>query len=142
MLRLITAFLLATATESALAEFSCEQISDGAVRASCIAERQQTSKSAQVSQYQKFIADAKSVMTVNFKDPGSAQWRNLFISEIKNGDLTTWFLCGEVNAKNSYGAYIGFKAFIADSKYGHMQGEVTFDLISGKACVNSIYKEK
>lgn len=38
------------------------------------------------------------------KDPGSAEFRN------QRG------LCGEVNSKNSFGGYVGFRRFIAASK--------------------------
>lgn len=141
MLKFILALLLVTATGSAIAEFSCEQIQDEAVRTSCIEDHSRNNKPSKDDQYQKFIAEGKAIMTVNFKDPGSAQWRHLFISEITNGDLTTWFLCGQVNAKNSYGAYIGFKMFIVDEKDGNLEGEVIFNLISSKACSNPVYKD-
>ncbi|MFF7859685.1 hypothetical protein [Pseudomonas monteilii] len=38
------------------------------------------------------------------KDPGSAEFRN------QHG------LCGEVNSKNSFGGYVGFRRFIAATK--------------------------
>jgi len=38
------------------------------------------------------------------KDPGSAQFRN--VRKTKPG-----FVCGEVNAKNGMGGYVGFKQF-------------------------------
>lgn len=38
------------------------------------------------------------------KDPGSAEFRN------QRG------LCGEVNSKNSFGGYVGFRRFIAATK--------------------------
>ena len=44
------------------------------------------------------------------KDPASAQWRN----EVLSADNKT--LCGEVNAKNSMGGYVGFKPYIANQK--------------------------
>jgi len=55
-----------------------------------------------------FIAKAKHNITREFKDPSSVQWRNLFIS----GDQMP-VLCGELNGKNSYGAFVGFKRFYA-----------------------------
>lgn len=39
------------------------------------------------------------------KDPGSAQFRKTYV----NGQ----YFCGEVNAKNSYGGYVGFRRFAA-----------------------------
>ena len=41
----------------------------------------------------------------SFLDPSSAQWRDLYLRGI--------VLCGEVNAKNAYGAYVGFRRFFA-----------------------------
>jgi hypothetical protein len=60
------------------------------------------------SQHAEFIAKAKSDITRNFKDPSSVQWRNLFVS----GDQMP-VLCGELNGKNSYGAFVGFRRFYA-----------------------------
>jgi len=40
----------------------------------------------------------------SLKDPGSAEFRNQY------------GICGEVNAKNSFGGYTGFKRFIAGSE--------------------------
>lgn len=58
------------------------------------------------------VKAAKANITRALKDPSSAQFRNLFIGTgaDKKGMLA---LCGEVNAKNSYGAYVGFKRFFA-----------------------------
>lgn len=58
--------------------------------------------------YKNFVAQAKQALTRDFKDPASAQYRNLFISGTHSP-----VLCGEVNAKNSYGAYIGYQRFYA-----------------------------
>lgn len=54
------------------------------------------------------IEATKTTLTENFKDPGSAQFRNLRVVKFQTGKL----VCGEVNAKNSYGAYVGFKPFV------------------------------
>lgn len=48
----------------------------------------------------------------DLKDPDSAKFRNIFISAKgwpKAGNRT---VCGEINSKNSYGAYVGFIPFI------------------------------
>lgn len=45
----------------------------------------------------------------HLKDPSGAQFRNQFIS-------TEGAPCGEVNAKNSFGGYTGFKRYLAASK--------------------------
>jgi hypothetical protein len=60
---------------------------------------------------QGVVQKGKELVARNFKDPASAQWRSLYLM---NG--TT--LCGEVNAKNSYGGYVGFRAFYVDTVTG------------------------
>lgn len=44
------------------------------------------------------------------KDGESAKFKNEFVSQIDGGNF---MLCGLVNSKNSFGAYTGFKRFIA-----------------------------
>ena len=55
------------------------------------------------------MAAVKSSVTANFKDPDSAKFRNVKV--LVDGDSRT--VCGEVNAKNSYGAYVGYTKFYA-----------------------------
>lgn len=52
------------------------------------------------------VNKAKAAVGSSLKDPMSVQWRDLSI----NGD----YLCGELNAKNSYGGYGGFTKFYID----------------------------
>ncbi|WP_143707469.1 hypothetical protein [Uliginosibacterium sp. TH139] len=59
---------------------------------------------------EEFVSFAQKMLTRSFKDPASAVYRGMFVSKTAGGLL---FLCGEVNAKNSYGAYVGFKRFYA-----------------------------
>jgi hypothetical protein len=54
------------------------------------------------------IALAKTGMMDKLKDPDSAKFKNLSISK-----KYPWIICGEVNAKNSYGGYVGYERFIA-----------------------------
>lgn len=48
--------------------------------------------------------EAKGFVTKAFHDPDSAKFRNMWR---KN----QWAWCGEVNAKNLYGAYVGYRKF-------------------------------
>ena len=58
------------------------------------------------------VAMAKKVVVENFLDPDGAKFRGLTGFGAKNGkNAALVALCGEVNGKNSYGAYIGFKRF-------------------------------
>ena len=65
-----------------------------------------------------FFNKFKSLMSLNFvykinpsdlKDPVSAQLTELLY--VKDSSSKSEFLCGMVNAKNSYGGYIGAKPF-------------------------------
>jgi len=59
---------------------------------------------------------AKESLTRSLKDPGSAQFRNVRLVDFDEGKV----ICGEINAKNSYGGYVGFKRFVA----GPFQGDI------------------
>lgn len=50
------------------------------------------------------LKESRSLVTASLKDPLSAQFRNEKVGKA---------VCGELNAKNSYGAYNGFKRYIA-----------------------------
>lgn len=52
----------------------------------------------------ELIDAAKDRVTRDLKDPDSAKFRG--VKAFPNG-----VVCGEVNAKNSFGAYTGFRAF-------------------------------
>lgn len=63
------------------------------------------------SEDQKFAKNAMNIISASLKDPESVRWQNVFLADSR---LQT--LCGEVNAKNSYGGYTGFKRFYYSSK--------------------------
>ena len=54
--------------------------------------------------------EAEANLTADIKDPDSAKFRNEYVSQLSGGNL---MLCGEVNSKNGFGAYTGFKRFVA-----------------------------
>ncbi|MBC3920014.1 hypothetical protein H8L32_21275 [Undibacterium sp. CY18W] len=65
---------------------------------------------------------AREFVASKLKDPQSTQFRN----EV----LKIGILCGELNSKNSYGAYVGFKRFIASGKqFAFVDG---MGLVAGK----------
>lgn len=64
------------------------------------------------------IDELKNELTNNFKDPTSAIYRSTSLR--KNISEERYALCGEVNAKNSYGGYIGFQRFVS-KKYPNGQ---------------------
>lgn len=58
------------------------------------------------SKEQSKADELKLAVASTMKDPESVQYRNLKMGNVLNGTL-----CGEVNAKNSFGAYAGFEKF-------------------------------
>lgn len=58
----------------------------------------------------------KAAVTYDLKDPASAQFRPMVAGVIEGGTSIT--VCGEVNARNSFGGYVGFKSYFvqADSR--------------------------
>jgi hypothetical protein len=62
----------------------------------------------------QIIREAETAVANQLKDPYSAKFRGSFIVggyPIHSAPPT---VCGEVNAKNSFGAYIGYKRFYTD----------------------------
>lgn len=60
------------------------------------------------------------------KDPSSIQLRSVKYTKFQGKDGTpTTIWCGEVNAKNSYGGYVGFSPFFAHDFGGNQ--DVTLD---------------
>lgn len=60
------------------------------------------------------IEAAKQSIVASMKDPESAQFRNLVVIE-KQGKRV---VCGEVNAKNAFGGYVGFRQFYSVPEVG------------------------
>lgn len=54
-----------------------------------------------------FVRKSKEALTKNYKDPASAEFTDLVVSEGSDKRV----LCGSVNGKNSYGGYVGRKMF-------------------------------
>lgn len=59
---------------------------------------------AQKAEDEATLTAAKLEIERRVKDPGSIQYRNL---KVVGSDV-----CGEVNAKNGFGAYVGYRRFI------------------------------
>lgn len=63
------------------------------------------------------IASAKKAVARSLKDPGSAQFRNVRVVPYGEGSV----ICGEVNGKNSYGGYVGFKSFVSGINFAEIE---------------------
>lgn len=59
---------------------------------------------------EEIITSARESVTYDLKDSGSAVYRNEKIIRNEIGI----YVCGEVNAKNSYGGYVGFMPYLSD----------------------------
>lgn len=66
----------------------------------------------QTTDMESRLALVKQSVTYDMKDPSSADYRNIKV--FNNTEVRKALVCGEVNSKNSFGAYVGFKRFIAD----------------------------
>lgn len=68
-------------------------------------EAQQKAKDAEIAKTEKI----QSRIRDRFNDPASTQFRNTKLLSSSN------VFCGEVNSKNAYGGYAGFKLFAVNS---------------------------
>lgn len=123
-------FMVSSVQALPASSFTCEKIKEKAVRQACVQDRidrektesaekekiaaaeAQAERDKQVAEKKakeeaEFLRLSKEAITKNFKDPYSAQFTDLLVAESENGKL----LCGKVNAKNSYGGYVGAKKF-------------------------------
>lgn len=63
------------------------------------------------------ISKGEKAVAYSLKDPESAKFRNVRVSPYMGG----YVVCGEVNAKNSYGGYTGFTRFFGDADAGTLE---------------------
>jgi hypothetical protein len=78
---------------------------------------------------------AKETIKNAMKDPGSTEFKSL--RNVKNS-LGDTYICGEVNSKNSYGGYVGYKIFayksgkfVLDSSF---EGNDDFEFFAISGC--------
>jgi hypothetical protein len=87
------------------------------------AERQTSAARAQ----ERDQADAQLVLKLKtkvvsgLKDPDSAQFQSIQLNSARSA------LCGQVNAKNSYGGYVGFRRFVSSEETAAIEGEKKSD---------------
>jgi hypothetical protein len=60
------------------------------------------------------IQAAQATLTAGLKDPESVEYKNLRYVTTKD------VVCGQYNAKNSFGAYVGFHYFAVDADGAHV----------------------
>jgi hypothetical protein len=66
------------------------------------------------------VGKAEDAVREKLRDPSSAQFRNVRLNSLSSSEV-----CGEVNAKNAFGGYIGFVRFAAEADGSKMR--VMFD---------------
>lgn len=66
------------------------------------------------------IAASKRLIEGRLKDPSSVEYRN-----VRSCGKDGQWAAGEYNAKNSFGAYVGFQPFIYDGDRIHVDGDGT-----------------
>lgn len=71
-----------------------------------LAQNRKVADAARSGDYSALTANTKKFLMDGLKDPESVQFRNVYLSTNESP-----VICGEMNAKNSYGAYVGFKRF-------------------------------
>lgn len=72
----------------------------------------------------------KATITPNLKDEQSARWRNIRTITTRDGKS---YVCGELNATNSFGGYTGYLPF-----YGRWNADGTF-MVQGVAQPDTAY---
>lgn len=80
--------------------------------------------------------DFRVLVEAQLKDADSAKFRNEAVYPVA-GKEKAFTMCGEVNAKNSYGAYTGFKRVIASATSGRVltdDGTEIFDKFWWSQC--------
>lgn len=110
MKMLVTLLALAWTTTA-----HCKSITDPEARLACFDKASSTQKSHATKRTHAVppeFALAKAAIERKLKDPTSAQWSELFEVQTNQGG----FVCGAVNAKNSYGGYVGSRGFVYDMR--------------------------
>jgi hypothetical protein len=53
--------------------------------------------------------EGKRIAAASLRDPRSAQFQDVQTTRLQSGGVA---VCGEINGKNAFGAYVGFKRFV------------------------------
>lgn len=79
---------------------------------------------------QAAIEKGQAAITRQLTDPESAQFRSVTASQ--RGDK--WIVCGEVNAKNQFGGYVGFKRFYVSDGQPGVDNDEYFPILFKALC--------
>lgn len=67
-----------------------------------------------ISDVKNIFEQSKPNIGSNLKDPSSVMYRDVKAIKVEYFKKEYTYFCGEVNAKNSYGGYNGYKQFFSD----------------------------
>lgn len=62
---------------------------------------------------------AKRAVQEHLLDPESAMWRDIEVHKLTAGPL----VCGEVNSKNTFGGFVGFRTFMVEGPRVYLAGD-------------------
>jgi hypothetical protein len=79
----------------------------------------------------ELLERAKILVAHDLKDPESARFRSLGVYSTETGARA---VCGEMNAKNSYGAYVGYKKFAAAGTVVMTETDSSWSIIYPALC--------
>lgn len=77
------------------------------------------------------IVAGKRAVKNTLKDQDSAEFKNVYANYTEKSGVVA---CGQVNAKNSFGAFTGFKAFVSDGKTVILEGRDDIKKAWDSAC--------
>ena len=100
---------------------------------------------AQTGGHASLVAKAKTEIAKGLKDPDSAKFRNIGVYKSTTGKGGV-SVCGEINAKNSYGAYNGFRGFMVAEGFALIDGEesagLTYESLAPNLCHEKVASAK
>lgn len=88
------------------------------------------------------VEHAKAVILENLRDPESARFRSIY----QRSSTQIHNVCGQVNAKNGFGGYVGYRRFIVWSYSGLPSGspgtEVSIEGVEEQEAFEAFWKLK
>ncbi len=92
------------------------------VRWEATATPEQKARSAAITAAEDSRTVGQAMVAASLRDPASAQFRDVFTGGVA-GRAVPDTVCGEVNARNGFGGYVGYARFVAAAS----KGAVTID---------------
>lgn len=86
------------------------------------------------------VRTEKERVKASLKDPESARFSSLYLAKRRSDGPKEIVLCGEVNAKNSYGGYSGARAFISSPSMVYLGDQI--DALLPEFCADKIIEVK